>query len=170
MNALDVFSIPVQRETGGNHGNASLPRGRPGRTTRHRRHPDGQRRGYTRGGRHDVRARIHHPAREAPAAGGFAFDYTTDDDGDCSLYGGSDNDGVLTITHESGDVIEADRLRLVTSADERGWSVCNGSGGAVSATDSAEVSVDETGRTVWTAPNGEQSTVIGNWDGEEEAS
>jgi len=32
------------------------------------------------------------------------------------------------------------------------------------------VSVDETGRTVWTAPSGEQSTVIGNWDGEEEAS
>jgi len=32
------------------------------------------------------------------------------------------------------------------------------------------VSVDETVRTVWTAPNGEQSTIIGNWDGEEEAS
>jgi hypothetical protein len=58
----------------------------------------------------------------------------------------------------------------VASADERGWNDCNGSGGAVSATDSIEVSVDETVRTVWTAPNGEQSTVIGNWDGEEEAS
>lgn len=105
---------------------------------------------------------------EPPPGAAFSYNYTAGGGGDCDLHAGSDNDGVLAITHESGDVLEADRLTLVTTTDEAGRNDCGGTGDVVNATDSVEVNADDrrTIRPVWTAPDREQSAVIGRWDGE----
>jgi flagellin-like protein len=97
----------------------------------------------------------------------FAFD------GDAAAVGGdcdltdAGSSGVLTITHEGGDTIDADRVDLTTGGGTADWLDCSSAGTTISAGDSAEVDVDDDGalRVVWTAKGGGQSSTLATWNG-----
>lgn len=100
---------------------------------------------------------------------GFSFDADGSPTGiaACNLTGGGDA-GVLTVTHEGGANVDADRIELVTGANRTGWADC-GASGTVTAGGSVDVDVDsdQTLRVVWTAEGGAESAVLGEWVGSE---
>lgn len=84
----------------------------------------------------------------------------------CNLTDGG-TAGVLTVTHEGGDTIDADRVELTTGGGTADWSDCSSAGTTISAGDSAEVDVDDDGtlRVVWTADGGGKSSTLATWSG-----
>ncbi|ELZ91600.1 hypothetical protein C440_14839 [Haloferax mucosum ATCC BAA-1512] len=94
----------------------------------------------------------------APQAS-FSFEYET----------GSPNN--LTITHESGDAIDAARVTIVGGGLDANWSDGTGSAGQISAGDSTtfdsdgdlDVSSGDTVRVVWTSQSGSTSATIQSW-------
>jgi flagellin-like protein len=97
----------------------------------------------------------------------FAFDGDATAVGSpCDLTDGG-TPGVLTITHEGGDTIDADRVELTTAGGTADWPDCSSTGTTISAGDSADVDVDDDGtlRVVWTAEGGGQSSTLATWNG-----
>ncbi|WP_332898600.1 type IV pilin N-terminal domain-containing protein [Haladaptatus sp. CMSO5] len=97
----------------------------------------------------------------------FSFDYdgssTATDD-----YGISTGDGLLSITHESGDKITASDLRIVgsTPADDQVWSDATGASTFVTAGKSIDIRVnnDDSLRLIFDDGSGDTAT-IQTWDG-----
>jgi FlaG/FlaF family flagellin (archaellin) len=105
----------------------------------------------------------------APQAS-FTFDYDQSASGTTGDFGSSGNDGLLTITHDGGDSVEAQRLFVsggtVGSASD--WT--NGgftSGDAVSAGDSitANINNGDTIRVTWESQNGENTATLARFSG-----
>lgn len=88
------------------------------------------------------------PSRVTPQAS-FTFDY--------------ESDGTLTVTHDGGDRIPADQLRIIGDGVSRHW----GESGTVTAGDSVTVQVpaDATVRVIWSGPEGEDSATLAKWIG-----
>ena len=103
----------------------------------------------------------------------FNFDYTAGNANDDSFSTGSGNgDGLLEMSHTSGQSIDAARLKIVgsTPANEpeeltnsTNWS----DGDQVSAGDSFSVRVNSGDEVdlVWTAEGGDQSDTLRSWEG-----
>jgi hypothetical protein len=81
----------------------------------------------------------------------FSFDYRSS--------------GALTITHDGGDTVAADQLRIRGDGVSRRW----GERGTVSAGDSVTVQVpaDAEVRVIWTAERGDTSATLAAWSGPE---
>ena len=86
-----------------------------------------------------------------------SFDFEYDEDA-----GGGTGD--LTVTHTSGNTIEAQNLYLRGDTDHGDWS---GSYSKVSAGDSKTISVSssETIRVVWESDGGSQTSTLEKWSG-----
>ena len=99
---------------------------------------------------------------------GFEYDAEPPDDRACStdLTDGGDT-GNLTVTHESGEAIDAAQLYLLTDAGEAEWADCHASASTVSTGDSIDVAVDadQTLRVVWESDAGAETKTIVRWDG-----
>ena len=111
----------------------------------------------------------------------FTFEF--DEDGDptaapaqCSPWdsgtdgaSGTDANGILTVTHESGPSIDAARLSMSgNQSDDPSWTDCDADGAdPVGAGDDATLSAptDGTLRVVWTAEGGGNSDALRKWDG-----
>lgn len=104
---------------------------------------------------------------QSPPQTAFGFDYDPGGSGVCDLSTGG-NDGVLTVSPESGDAIDAERVTLTANGTEVSWNDCGG-GNEVNATSEITVSVDEdqTVRVIWTAADGDRTQTIGKWEGVE---
>lgn len=104
---------------------------------------------------------------QEPPQTAFEFDYDPGGSGECHLNASNDNDGVLTISHESGEQITADRLTIKTGSGEEPWNDCNAAGpvDVVGPSEQVQVSVveDQDVRVIWTAQDGEQTQTIGKW-------
>lgn len=84
----------------------------------------------------------------------------------------ANDEGILTITHESGDDVPAERLTVsgssVTGAPSEARfsdSDAYSEGDEIEAGDSLEYAVqqDDTVRVTWTDPNGERSATLAEW-------
>lgn len=103
---------------------------------------------------------------QAPPQAAFGFDYDPGGSGDCDL--ADDNpDGVLTISHASGNDVDIDRVSVRTGGGAASWTACGGSGDVIDSTSEARVGVDDdqTVRVVWTSADGDRSSVLATWRG-----
>jgi len=98
----------------------------------------------------------------------FSFDYdssasTGSDDFSGGAFGSS---GVLTITHDGGDTIEASRLEL-TDGSTTTFDFSTTGVSDVSAGTTVDVDVDSgsTVRIVYSAPSGDSSSTLATWEG-----
>ena len=102
----------------------------------------------------------------------FEFDYESNSEDDSFSTGGANGDGLLTMSHTSGQSIDAARLTIVGSTPANNeedltssgdWS----SGDDVSAGDSFSVRVanDDEIDLVWTSEGGDQSDTLRSWEG-----
>lgn len=79
-----------------------------------------------------------------------------------------DGDGNVTITHDGGDGIDADRLHVTSSNGSADWSEGGSSADRVTAgvsfdsadTDVSPIPTGDTVRVVWTAPDGDRSSTL----------
>jgi len=115
----------------------------------------------------------------------FTFDYESGSsvdpsDADCNpasiATGGASDDGILTVTHDGGDVVDAARLDVNLNGSTAIW---GGAGGPTSATGecggadpaeagtSVDVGVEDTStvRIVWTSESGDSTDTLRRWDG-----
>lgn len=105
---------------------------------------------------------------QAPPQAAFGFDYESGGIAGCDLSDGS-SDGVLTISHESGNDIDSARVTIQTGSGEESWTDCDGSGDVIDSASQVRVRVDDdqTVRVVWTSADGERSSILSTWTGPE---
>jgi len=110
--------------------------------------------------------------RTPQTAFGFDFEYTSGTGSStCWDSAPTNADGVLTITHKSGEQI--DRSNLLIKARNT-WPVTDGGGGQCTGPESVKagssihilVQDDTTVQLVWEGDGGESSAKLGEWDGE----
>jgi flagellin-like protein len=87
----------------------------------------------------------------APSAS-FAFDYDSDAGGDS-----------LTITHESGDAIDPDRVDVVFGSSEEDWGSVSGSAITAGDTTTVDPASGDTVRVIWTSQSGDNSATLGEF-------
>ena len=103
----------------------------------------------------------------------FSFDYTAGNGADSFGTTTSSGDGVLEMSHTSGQSIDAARLTIVGSTPAGDEELTNSSnwadGDQVSAGDSFSVRVanDDEIDLVWTSEGGDQSDTLRSWEGPE---
>ena len=105
----------------------------------------------------------------------FQFDYESNSDDDSFATGGANGDGLLTITHTSGQSIDAARLSLVGSSPAGDVEVAADSsadpqysaGDDIGAGDEIELRVNEGDEVdlIWTSEGGDQSDTLRSWEG-----
>ncbi|MCU4719162.1 type IV pilin N-terminal domain-containing protein [Halapricum hydrolyticum] len=105
----------------------------------------------------------------------FDFDYDQGDTSTTDSFGNTGTDGLLTITHESGDSIEATQLYIRGSSDSSDVEVATdssnspkySSGDKISAGDTINVGVanGDTVRVVYEDSSGDSSSTLGSWEG-----
>ena len=105
----------------------------------------------------------------APQAS-FSFDYDDGASGVDDDWGEDASDGILTVTHDGGDQIEAGNVRAVGGDVDRDLDASGGPYGAnseLSAGSSFDYAVgsDDTVRIVYNAESGGSSATLGRWDG-----
>lgn len=95
----------------------------------------------------------------------FSFDFDeADPASDCDPLG---NDGGLTITHESGDVIQASQLTVTNGTSSYDVADCSDVPSDVTAGTSwtEQVDSDDTVRVTWESKDGKTTTTVGRWTG-----
>jgi flagellin-like protein len=101
----------------------------------------------------------------------FGFDYAEGSTTNGDFSGSNSGDGLLTVTHESGDTLSADRISVsgssVSSAGGDLTSAGFSSGSEVSAGDSFTLRInnEDTVRIVWTSEGGDNSATLGTFTG-----
>lgn len=113
-------------------------------------------------------------AQQTTPQASFSFDYedgATSTDDSWSTEG---SDGLLTITHDGGDTIDATRLSVVGSSDSTGGDLTDSDNdpqyddtAEVSAGSNIVIGVDDgdTIRVVYTAESGDSSSTLATWNG-----
>lgn len=95
----------------------------------------------------------------------FSFDFDeTDGTNDCTPLG---NEGGLTITHESGDVLLASQLTVTDGTSSYDVADCSDVPSDVTAGTSwtEQVDSDDTVRVTWESKNGKTTATVGRWTG-----
>jgi len=100
-----------------------------------------------------------------------SFEFEYEEDSSTTTTPDFGGDGDLTITHQSGDSVQAGRLTILEdggSKEELGQDIFGGSSSSqISSGSSGVISVDadDTIRIVYTDDSGEDSTTLATWDG-----
>ena len=110
-------------------------------------------------------------SRSPQAAFEFDFDYDSST-ASCWDTPPANADGVLTISHESGEAIDRENV-LIKAKDT--WPVTSGGTGECKGPETLEsgstitilVTDDTTVQVVWEGDGGESSATLGKWDGED---
>lgn len=95
----------------------------------------------------------------------FSFDFDENGgSGDCTPLG---DDGLLTITHESGDSVRASQLTVTNGSSSYAVDSCSNVPSDVNAGTSwsSRVNSDDTVRVTWESKDGKTTATVGRWTG-----